>query len=259
MYFTKKAAAFLAGIALPLALAIPVNASSYTVVKNDSIYTISQTFNTSAAAIMTGNKLSSDTIYPGQIINVPAVDYTVKSGDSLYLIAKKSEVPLPSLRKANNKWDDRIYIGQKLILPTVDGGNAKSNIGSVTGKPVVAYSSYELDLLARLINAEAGGEPYEAQVAVGAVVVNRVQDSRYPNTISSVIYQKDSGYYQFTPVENGWINKPATSDSKRAALESLNGVDPTYGALYYFDDSTTNKWIWSKPIALRAGNMVYVY
>jgi spore germination cell wall hydrolase CwlJ-like protein len=110
-----------------------------------------------------------------------------------------------------------------------------------------------------LITAEADGESYVAKVAVGAVVVNRVQDSRFPNSISAVIYQKDGGYYQFSPVENGWINKPASSDSKRAALEALQGSDPTNGALYYFDDSTTNKWIWSKPIAFRTGNMVYSY
>jgi spore germination cell wall hydrolase CwlJ-like protein len=255
MFFTKKAAVFLATTALTLALAIPVCASSYTVVSNDSIYTISQTFNTSITKIKTDNNLSSNTIYPGQLLKVPAVDYTVKSGDSLYLIAKRAGISLLSLRKANNKWDDAIYIGQKLILPIANVGSTSNN----TTNGAVSYSSYELDLLARLINAEAASEPYQAKVAVGAVVVNRVQDSTFPNTISGVIYQKDSGYYQFTPVENGWINKPATTSSKAAALEALKGVDPTNGALYYFDDSTTNKWLWSKPIALRVGNMVYVY
>ncbi len=251
MYFTKKAAVFLATTALTLVLAIPVSASSYTVVSNDSIYSISQTFNTSMAKIKTDNNLVGNTIYPGQLLKVPAVDYTVKSGDSLYLIAKRAGISLSSLRKANNKWDDATYIGQKLILPIANSGN------TTTG--AVSYSSYELDLLARLINAEAASEPYKAMVAVGAVVVNRVQDSNFPNTISGVIYQKDSRFYQFTPVENGWITKPATASSKAAALEALKGVDPTNGALYYFDDSTTNKWLWSKPIALRVGNMVYVY
>ncbi|WP_010250594.1 cell wall hydrolase [Acetivibrio cellulolyticus] len=251
MYFTKKAAVFIATTALTLALAIPVNASSYTVVNNDSIYSISQTFNTSTTKIKTDNNLSSNTIYPGQVLKVPGVDYTVKSGDSLYLIAKRAGISLLSLRKANNKWDNSLYIGQKLVLPIANGVN--------TSKSAISYSAYELDLLARLINAEAASEPYQAKVGVGAVVVNRVKSSQFPNTISGVIYQKDSRYYQFTPVENGWINKPATSSAKQAALEALNGVDPTNGALYYFDDSATNKWLWSKPIALRVGKMVYVY
>jgi Cell wall hydrolyses involved in spore germination len=260
MYFTRKAAALLASVVLPLAMTIPAYASSYTVVKNDSIYTISRTFNTSTSKIMTDNKLSSATIYPGQKLNVPSVDYTVKSGDTLFLIAKRYGISLSSLMKANNKWDDMIYIGQKLILPTISGANTGNTSGSsATSHSVINYSSAELDLLARLITAEAQGEPYEAQVAVGAVVVNRVQDSRFPKTITDVIYQKDGGYYQFTPVVNGWIDRPATAEAKKAALEALNGADPTNGALYYFDDSSTNSWLWSKPIALEEGHMVFSY
>ena len=113
--------------------------------------------------------------------------------------------------------------------------------------------------MARLITAEADGEPHNAKVGVGAVVVNRVKDDRFPNTISGVINQKDSQFYQFTPVENGLINKPASQDSIVAAEEALKGIDPTNGAVYYFDDSTTNSWIWSKPIAIRIDNMVYTY
>ncbi len=90
------------------------------------------------------------------------------------------------------------------------------------------------------------------------MVINRIKSSQFPNSISSVIYQKSDGYYQFTPVVNGWINKPATEASKKAAKEALYGSDPSKGALYYFDDSATNKWLWSKPITARIGNMVYV-
>lgn len=259
MLFIKKSAVFFTVMALILALAVPVSAASYTVVKNDSLYIIGQTFNTSPAKIMADNKLSGSTIYPGQKLSVPASEYTVKSGDTLYLIAKRAGISLSSLRKANNKWDDMIYIGQKLIVPNAIGETAVNNTSSGATKPVISYSSYELDLLARLVHAEAASQPYQAKVAVAAVVVNRVQDSRFPNTVNDVIYQVDSGYYQFTPVKNGWINKPASADSKKAALEALNGADPTHGALYYFDDSATNKWLWSKPIALRSGNMVYVY
>lgn len=234
MYFIKKLSVFLAAIVFTLILAIPVLAGNYTVVKNDSIYAISQLFNTSTSKIKTDNNLSSNIIYPGQVLKVPTVDYTVKRGDTLCHIAKSAGISLSTLRKINNKLDDSIYIGQKLILPVTNGEGTKIK----ASKPVVSYSSDELDLLARLINAEAASESYQAMVAVGAVVVNRVQDSRFPNTISEVINQNDGRNYQFTPVKNGAIKKLATSSSKEAALEALNGADPTNGALYYYDNSS---------------------
>ncbi|HYE68201.1 MAG TPA: cell wall hydrolase [Anaerovoracaceae bacterium] len=117
----------------------------------------------------------------------------------------------------------------------------------------------EVDLLARLITAEAQGEPYEAKVAVGAVVINRVQSGVWANTIEAVIYQRINGYYQFTPVQNGWINKPAESESIKAALAALSGADPTNGAQFYYDDKATNAWILAKPVSVQIGHMIYAF
>ncbi|MHC1724298.1 MAG: cell wall hydrolase [Aminipila sp.] len=122
-----------------------------------------------------------------------------------------------------------------------------------------SQSNNDVDLLARLITAEAQGEPYEAKVAVGAVVINRVKSGLWANTIKGVIYQNINGYYQFTPVVNGWINKPAESESIKAAEAAMNGVDPTNGAQFYYDDKATNAWILSKPVALQIGHMIYAY
>ncbi|HWQ78682.1 MAG TPA: cell wall hydrolase [Anaerovoracaceae bacterium] len=122
-----------------------------------------------------------------------------------------------------------------------------------------AAESGELDLLARLITAEAQGEPFEAQVAVGSVVMNRVKSSDWPNSIESVIYQKIDEYYQFTPVENGWIDKPAEPEAIEAAKEAMNGSDPTNGAQFYYDDKCTNEWILAKPVSLRVGHMIFAY
>ncbi|MEL7657290.1 MAG: cell wall hydrolase [Bacillota bacterium] len=116
-----------------------------------------------------------------------------------------------------------------------------------------------LDLLARLITAEAQGEPYEAKVAVGAVVMNRVESNSWPNTIKEVIYQNINGYYQFSPVVNGWINKPAQPESIEAAKAALGGVDPTNGAQFYYDDTTTNPWILEKPVSIKIGHMIYAF
>ncbi len=207
---------------------------------------------------MKENSLSSSVIYPGQKLNVPSSIYTVKSGDTLYLIAVRNGITLNALRKANHKWDNYLYPGEKLILPKVVSSQ-NSGVYSTANKAVIPYTSGEMGLLSRLITAEAESEPYNAKVGVGGVVLNRVKDSRFPNSINGVIYEKSYGYYQFTPVENGWIHKPASEDAKRAAYDALHGSDPSNGAVYYFDDSATNKWLWSKPLAARIGRMVYVY
>lgn len=113
-------------------------------------------------------------------------------------------------------------------------------------------SSYNsnLNLLSRLIYGEARGEPYTGQVAVGAVVMNRVRSSSFPNTVSGVIYQSGA----FDVVRDGQINLTPNSTARKAAQDALNGWDPSYGAIYYFNPSTaTNKWIWSRPMTVTIG------
>lgn len=113
-------------------------------------------------------------------------------------------------------------------------------------------SSSDLQLMARAINGEARGEPYEGQVAVGAVILNRVKSPQFPNTITGVIYQSGA----FTAVADGQINVPIKEGSTvlKAAQHALNGWDPSGGAIYYFNPSTaTNKWIWSRPLIKTIG------
>lgn len=111
-------------------------------------------------------------------------------------------------------------------------------------------NSSNLNLLARVIYGEARGEPYTGQVAVGAVVLNRVRNSSFPNTISGVVYQKGA----FDAVSDGQINLTPNSTAKKAAQDALNGWDPSYGAIYYFNPATaTNKWIWSRPMTVTIG------
>ena len=112
-------------------------------------------------------------------------------------------------------------------------------------------NSSNVNLLARLIYGEARGEPYTGQVAVGAVVMNRVKSSSFPNTISGVIYQSGA----FDAVSDGQINLSPNSTAIKAAQDAINGWDPSYGAVYYFNPSTaTNKWIWSRPMTVTIGN-----
>ena len=108
----------------------------------------------------------------------------------------------------------------------------------------------DLDLLARIIYGESRGEPYTGQVAVGAVVLNRVASSSFPNTISGVIYEKGA----FDAVSDGQINKTPNSTAYKAAQDALNGWDPCYGAIFYFNPTTaTNAWIWSRPHVITIG------
>ena len=122
--------------------------------------------------------------------------------------------------------------------------SSSSSSGSSTN------NSSNVNLLARAIYGEARGEPYTGQVAVGAVIMNRVKSSKFPNTIAGVIYQSGA----FDAVSDGQISLNPDSTSKKAAQDALNGWDPSYGAIYYFNPSTaTNKWIWSRPMTVTIG------
>lgn len=111
-------------------------------------------------------------------------------------------------------------------------------------------NSSNVNLLARVVYGEARGEPYTGQVAVAAVVLNRVKSSKFPNSISGVVYQSGA----FDAVADGQINMTPDTTAKKAAQDALNGWDPSYGAIYYFNPSTaTNKWIWSRPMTVTIG------
>lgn len=111
------------------------------------------------------------------------------------------------------------------------------------------YNS-NLNLLARVIYGESRGEPYTGQVAVGAVVMNRIKSSSFPNTLSGVVYQSGA----FDAVKDGQVNLTPNSTAIKAAQDAMNGWDPSYGAIYYFNPSTaTNKWIWSRPMTVTIG------
>ncbi|MFR5786047.1 MAG: cell wall hydrolase [Christensenellales bacterium] len=129
------------------------------------------------------------------------------------------------------------------------GVSEKAAASAVT----TAASGYasEVELLARLIHGEARGEPYVGMVAVGAVVLNRVRSSRFPNTLAGVIYQSGA----FDAVSDGQINLAPSEQSRRAARDALNGWDPTGGCLYYYNPATaTSPWIWSREVRLTIGD-----
>lgn len=103
----------------------------------------------------------------------------------------------------------------------------------------------EVALLAKVISAEARGEPYAGQVAVGAVILNRIEHPAFPNTLAGVVYQPGA----FSCMDDGQIDEPVAESARRAAREALSGTDPSGGAIYYFNpDTATSGWIWSRPL-----------
>ena len=116
------------------------------------------------------------------------------------------------------------------------------------------YSQSDINLLARIISAESRGEPYSGQVAVGAVVLNRVAHPSFPDTISGVIYQKGA----FTALTDGQFNQPVAESCYKAAQDAMNGWDPSGGAIYYYNPSTaTNQWIRSRPVVATIGKHTF--
>lgn len=144
---------------------------------------------------------------------------------------------------------------QKKNRLTVDGiaGTQTLKAMGITSSSSSSSSSNNssnVNLLARVVYGEARGEPYTGQVAVAAVVLNRVKSSKFPNSISGVVYQSGA----FDAVADGQINMTPDITAKKAAQDALNGWDPSYGAIYYFNPSTaTNKWIWSRPMTVTIG------
>ena len=141
---------------------------------------------------------------------------------------------------------------------TPDGIVGKATLEALgiydTGSSTSGYSESDRNLLARVINGEARGEPFTGQVAVGAVVLNRVEHPSFPNTIAGVIYQPGA----FSALNDGQFNEPIAESARRAAQDAMSGWDPTGGAIYYYNPAkTTNQWIYSRPVIAQIGDHVF--
>jgi N-acetylmuramoyl-L-alanine amidase len=153
-----------------------------------------------------------------------------------------------------SKTEEAVKYFQRKNGLTVDGICGTSTlaalgISSGSSSGTTSYSN-DVTLLARLISAEARGEPYSGQVAVGAVVLNRMEHPSFPSTLSGVIYQKGA----FSCLDDGQFDEPIADSAYKAAQDALNGWDPSGGAIYYFNPSTaTNSWIWSRPLIVVIG------
>lgn len=139
-----------------------------------------------------------------------------------------------------------------------DGIAGKQTLGALgienTGNSYGGYSSSDFVLLARVISAEARGEPYLGQVAVGAVILNRIEHPSFPDTLAGVVYQRGA----FTCMVDGQINEEIAESAYNAARDAINGLDPSGGAIYYYNPKTaTSKWIYNRPVITQIGAHVF--
>jgi N-acetylmuramoyl-L-alanine amidase len=169
--------------------------------------------------------------------------YTVQRGDTLFRVAQKTGLTINDIRERTGLNRTHLRIGERLKIPT--SGNAITTEIPASGN---------LNLLAHLINGEAASEPYVGKVAVGGVVMNRIQNPRFPKTIAGVVYQP----HAFESVSNGIFNRPVNNESLRAAVDAISGWDPSGGALYFFNPAKTNNpWIWARSIVTQIGRHVF--
>lgn len=231
----------------------------YTVRSGDTLFLLAKRYGTTVDSLKRANNLSSNYLSAGQRLNIPSgsaakasgSSYRVQAGDTLYLIARKYGITVESLKKANGMNGSYLWVGQTLKIPTSSGG-------SVSAKSNYSISQSDIDLLARLVTAEAGGEPYTGQVAVAATILNRLKDPRYPKTVPGIVYQVDYGRYQYSPVLDGRINLPPTSSAYKAVQAALTGWDPSNGANGFFNPARTNsQWVRSHPVTARIGDHVF--
>lgn len=192
------------------------------------------------------NKFKKLVIATGMILSISAftlnsqseaatTTHKIQSGETYWNIAKGFGVPVNTLMEANNS--KALYTGENMLIPN---------------SPVAPADKL---LMARLVRAEAVGEPYAGKVAVAAVILNRVKSSEFPDTIHGVIYQTTHGHYAFTPVQNGQINQPADAISIRAVNEAIALSGQGKGSLYFYNPKTiTDSWILSRPVTTTIGN-----
>ncbi|EOO04685.1 hypothetical protein IAW_06089 [Bacillus cereus str. Schrouff] len=232
----------------------------HTVKKGETLWNISKRYGVTAQSIKQANQKSSDLLYVGENLtifsedtsnkpvsqrkiinntqNLVQVVYQVQRGDTLQVIAGRYNTSVDSIKQVNNI-NERIYAGQHLRINT-------------------GISEEEKDLMARMVTAEAGGEPYKGKVAVAKVILNRVNAKGFPNTITNVIYEPIKRGYAFTPVMDGRINRPATPEAKMAVDEALSTKGINSDWLYFYNPKTaTDKWITTRQTVAVIGNHIF--
>lgn len=250
-------------VAVLFFICLPVRAAGemyYSVKPGDTLYGIGEKFGISYRSIMRANNLDSDVIVTGITLNIPndkVEIHTVKYGETLYGLAQKYSTRIEKIKTASNLSSNKLMPGMKLIIPNDDNRSNNSKAKPVFGGKLT-FSKDDIYLLAKLIHAEARGESLRGQIAVGAVIINRLVSESFPRTIKEIIFQQTNGVYQFTPVQDGQINLKPDKNAFYAAEQAIRGEDPTNGALFFYNPETSSdQWIRTLAVKRTIGNHVF--
>ena len=239
--------------------------TNHTVENGDTVYKIAQKYNVDSSAIINGNGLSDGSvlIYPGMTLridsnaqNVPNGNYEVSAGDTLYRLAQSYGLSVDDIMAANGLTSDRIYCGQILYI---EGAGTVPEEGDsleeTTDDSSITLTEEEVWMMAKMIYGEARGESYEGQVAVGAVIMNRLASPLFPNTMYEVLFQKN----QFSAIDDGQYYLTPDETALAAAKDAARGVDPTNGSLFYWNPvkAPNNAFLNSKEIVATIGGHVF--
>lgn len=233
--------------------------NSYTVKQGDTLYLIAKNHGITWQQLMNHNGLQNTDIVPGQRLAMPSqnnnsANYVVKPRDTLFSIGQQFGVSYKEIQQANNTSSSNIRPGQTLIIPASSSADRRAAATSSRGVSSHSFSREDITLLARTVYSEARGEPYEGQVAVAAVVLNRLRHPNFPNTVRGVIFQP----LAFTAVADGQFWLPPNQTAYKAVNDAINGWDPAKGALYYWNPVTaTSRWIWSRTVTHQIGKHVF--
>lgn len=201
------------------------------------------TMNANAAVLKRGSSGSQVVTLQTKLKRWGYYSYTIDG-----IFGSRTEAAVRYFQRVNSLTVDGIAGAQTLRALGMSTGSSSAASSSSSSTSNDAY------LLARLVYGEARGEPYKGQVAVAAVVLNRVESSSFPNSIAGVIYQSGA----FSVVADGQINLSPDETAIKAAKDAMNGWDPTNGCLYYYNpQKTSNRWMLSKPVALTIGEHVF--
>lgn len=235
-------------------------ADTYQVKAGDSLYKIANNHKITVEELKQLNNLHSETIQTGQHLQVPDnyAKHRVARGETLYLLAQRYGCTISDIKKMNGLSSDMIQVGTVLKIParsSAHSNGATTTITSSRGNGYQrTYTQAEWDMLAQVVYGEARGESYNGQVAVAAVVLNRLESNEFPDTMYGVVFQKNA----FTCVNDGQYYLRPNQTAYKAALEAMQGNDPTNGCLYYWNPATaTSKWIWTREVETQIGNHVF--
>lgn len=252
--------AFIAGIISSIGIPSAFAATHVTVKPGDTLWKLSQTSGDSLQQIETANPaVQPNHLQIGSSIVLPQASrqITARAGDTLWNLSRQYGVSMAALTASNPSVDPQnIQIGSTIVIPS---RNLKATSAAASTQQTNLYAQ-NLYWLARVIHAEAAGEPKNAQIGVGDVVMHRLHDSGYPNTVHSVVFQKINGHFQFTCVENGTIYHAPDAVSIQAAKDVLNHhTEVVPGAYVFYNPAKTpnGSWVWNQPTIARIGDFIF--